>query len=182
MKANYRPPDASGFDHEVVLVGYYDDAHCPYRRILGHQEQLGTGDGRSAATITFPTATSKSTTISAPSPGPCITPGRCTTQGLGTHRHGLHRSQSHEHLEGNDQQHVGHDVRHKRKLVQQRNRPAFTWVNQELQAVFDNSGTNRAITISGTVIAHGLTFNFRRDGLFVQRRFADRHRRRHPGQ
>ena len=36
---------------------------------------------------------------------------------------------------------------------------AFTWVNQELQAVFDNTGSNRAITVSGTVIAHGLTFN-----------------------
>ena len=35
----------------------------------------------------------------------------------------------------------------------------FTWVNQELQAVFDNTGSNRAITISGVAIAHGLTFN-----------------------
>ena len=36
---------------------------------------------------------------------------------------------------------------------------AFTWVNQELQAVFDNTGNNRSITLGGTVIAHGLTFN-----------------------
>ena len=37
----------------------------------------------------------------------------------------------------------------------------FTWVNQELQAVFDNTSNsaNRAITLSGTIIAHGLTFN-----------------------
>ncbi|MGA7702179.1 MAG: C1 family peptidase, partial [Thermoguttaceae bacterium] len=35
----------------------------------------------------------------------------------------------------------------------------FTWVNQELQAIFDNTGNNRAITINGTIIAHGLTFN-----------------------
>jgi autotransporter-associated beta strand protein len=34
---------------------------------------------------------------------------------------------------------------------------AFTWVNQELQAVFDSTGSNKAITVSGTVIAHGLT-------------------------
>ena len=36
---------------------------------------------------------------------------------------------------------------------------SFTWVNQELQAVFDNTASNRAITVGGTVIAHGLTFN-----------------------
>jgi autotransporter-associated beta strand protein len=36
---------------------------------------------------------------------------------------------------------------------------AFTWVNQEVQAVFDNTGANRAVTLSGVVIAHGLTFN-----------------------
>ena len=35
----------------------------------------------------------------------------------------------------------------------------FTWVNQECQAIFDSTGSNRAITISNTVIAHGLTFN-----------------------
>ena len=37
----------------------------------------------------------------------------------------------------------------------------FTWVNQELQAIFDNTSNsaNRAITLSGTIIAHGLTFN-----------------------
>ena len=36
---------------------------------------------------------------------------------------------------------------------------AFTWVNQELQAVFDSTGSNKAITVSGTVIAHGLTIS-----------------------
>ena len=35
----------------------------------------------------------------------------------------------------------------------------FTWVNQELQAVFDSTGSNKAITISGPVIAHGLTIS-----------------------
>jgi fibronectin-binding autotransporter adhesin len=34
---------------------------------------------------------------------------------------------------------------------------SFTWVNQELQAVFDSTGANKAITVSGKVIAHGLT-------------------------
>ena len=37
LKANYRGP-VSGDDHEVSLVGYYDDASVPYRRILDHQE------------------------------------------------------------------------------------------------------------------------------------------------
>ena len=36
---------------------------------------------------------------------------------------------------------------------------AFTWVNQEVGAVFDNTSSNRSITISGTAIAHGLTFS-----------------------
>ena len=34
---------------------------------------------------------------------------------------------------------------------------AFTWVNQEVAATFDNTGSNRAITINGTAIAHALT-------------------------
>ena len=33
------------------------------------------------------------------------------------------------------------------------------WLNCEEQAIFDNTGSNRAITVNGTVIAHGLTFN-----------------------
>ncbi|MBN2577498.1 MAG: autotransporter-associated beta strand repeat-containing protein [Pirellulales bacterium] len=35
----------------------------------------------------------------------------------------------------------------------------FTWVNQELEAVFDGTGGNRAMTIGGTAIARGMTFN-----------------------
>ncbi len=37
------------------------------------------------------------------------------------------------------------------------NGAAFTWVNQEVAATFDNTGSNRAITINGTAIAHALT-------------------------
>ena len=37
------------------------------------------------------------------------------------------------------------------------NGAAFTWVNQEVAATFDNTGGNRAITINGTAIAHALT-------------------------
>ena len=38
---------------------------------------------------------------------------------------------------------------------------AFTWVNQELQAVFDStaSASHRTISVSGPVIAHGLTIS-----------------------
>ncbi len=38
---------------------------------------------------------------------------------------------------------------------------AFTWVNQEVGAVFDSTSpsSKRSITISGTAIAHGLTFS-----------------------
>ena len=36
---------------------------------------------------------------------------------------------------------------------------AFTWLNQELQAVFDSSGSHKAITVSGPAIAHGLTIS-----------------------
>ncbi len=36
---------------------------------------------------------------------------------------------------------------------------AFTWVNQELQAVFNSTGSNKAISVSGKVIAHGLTIS-----------------------
>ena len=35
---------------------------------------------------------------------------------------------------------------------------AFTWVNQEVGATFDNTATQRTIRISGTAIAHSLTF------------------------
>lgn len=36
---------------------------------------------------------------------------------------------------------------------------AFTWVNQEVQATFGTSATNRNITISGTAIAHGIVID-----------------------
>ena len=36
---------------------------------------------------------------------------------------------------------------------------SFTWVNQELQAVFDSTASRKAITVSGAVIAHGLTIS-----------------------
>jgi autotransporter-associated beta strand protein len=36
---------------------------------------------------------------------------------------------------------------------------AFTWVNQEVGAIFDTTTSHRTITISGTAIAHALTFN-----------------------
>ena len=36
---------------------------------------------------------------------------------------------------------------------------AYKWVNQETAATFDATGTNRTISISGTAIAHGLTFS-----------------------
>jgi autotransporter-associated beta strand protein len=36
---------------------------------------------------------------------------------------------------------------------------AFQWVNQELQAVFDSTGSNKAISVSGKVIAHGMTIS-----------------------
>ena len=39
------------------------------------------------------------------------------------------------------------------------NGTAFTWVNQEVGAIFDNTGANRAITINGTAIAHALTIS-----------------------
>lgn len=35
----------------------------------------------------------------------------------------------------------------------------FQWVNQEVQAVFDSTGTNKTIAVTGKVIAHGLTVN-----------------------
>jgi autotransporter-associated beta strand protein len=35
----------------------------------------------------------------------------------------------------------------------------FQWVNHEVQAVFDATGTNKAIIVKGPVIAHGLTVN-----------------------
>lgn len=35
----------------------------------------------------------------------------------------------------------------------------FTWVNQELQAVFDSTASRKAITVSGGVIAHGMTIS-----------------------
>ena len=35
----------------------------------------------------------------------------------------------------------------------------FTWVNQEVGAIFDSTASHRTITISGTAIAHALTFN-----------------------
>ena len=54
----------------------------------------------------------------------------------------------------------------------------YAWENKETSATF--GGTGGAVTVSGTVIAHGMTINS--DRLYLQRRQADGHRRRHHGQ
>ena len=43
---------------------------------------------------------------------------------------------------------------------------AFTWVNQEIGATFDGTATRRSIAISGTAIAHSLTFSTGGTGYF----------------
>ena len=54
---------------------------------------------------------------------------------------------------------MGHHLRHEHNWLNNSTGAAFTWVNQELQAVFDSTGSNKAIAVNGTVIAHGLTIS-----------------------
>ena len=56
---------------------------------------------------------------------------------------------------GAQQERLGHQHD---ELAEQRQRPAFTWVNQEIGATFDNSAIGRTININGTAIAHSLAF------------------------
>ena len=44
LKANYRGPE-SGLDHEVVLVGYYDDAAVPTGGYWVIKNSWGSGSG-----------------------------------------------------------------------------------------------------------------------------------------
>ena len=97
---------------------------------------------------------------SMPLPAPSITPGRCTTPDPG--------ASSAQIIPAPPPPTPGREPPTARGTLPPAPPPtgrttplaaAFTWVNQELQAVFDSTGINRAITVSGKAIAHGLTFN-----------------------
>jgi autotransporter-associated beta strand protein len=158
LKANYRAPDASGFDHEVVLVGFTDDPdvptggywtiknswggddvtgyyYIPYGNIEIHNDVSAITGGVYYTGPMYHTGPWDASGVDHTGTDATIT-WKGTTSGTWNTSSSTNGNWSNN---GNGQ--------------------AFTWVNQELQAVFDNTGTNRSITLDGTVIAHGLTIN-----------------------
>ncbi len=159
LKTNYRAPGGP-CDHEVSLVGYYDDASVPSGGywVIKNSWGLGEGDGGydyvPYGNIEYHNDVS-AITGAVYFTGPMYRAGTC-----GWLQHG--------------QEYFGDDATNSWKGTVNsvwdttsgssanwvNNGSGSTlWVNQEQQAVFDNSGANRAITLNSTVIAHGLTIN-----------------------
>ena len=128
LKANYHGT-VNGGDHAVVIEGYQDDQYCPNGGYFIIKNSWGTGNGDNGYWL-VPYGVFENHAESFVLPGPVYYTGpmyHSTAGGVqdpdlgGTthHRHGLHGNGGHEHLEGSDQRHVGHHVRHRRQLAEQ---------------------------------------------------------------
>ena len=149
----------SGIDHEVVLVGYYDDPTVPSGGYWVIKNSWGAGAGDNGYYYIPYGDIEIHNDISAitgagllhRSDVPHQPPGRHGTDYTGTAATNTWKGTTN----GTWDTTSGTSGNWSNNSTGQ----AFTWVNQELQAVFDNTGSNRAITVNGTVIAHGLTIN-----------------------
>ena len=188
LKANYRPPDASGFDHEVVLVGYFDDATIPTGGYWIIKNSWGYGnndlyDYSNSGYNIIPYGNIEIHNDISAITGPVYYTGPMYHTGpwdaTGVDHTGIDATNT---WKGDDQRHVEHYLRHQRKLVEQRNRHGLHLgqsgtasrlrQHRRQQADYGQRHRHRPRT----------DVQLRRNRLFVHRRFADRHRRRHRGQ
>ena len=158
LEANYRKP-MPGVDHAVVITGYQDDANVPSGGYWIIKNSWGTGGGDNGYWFIPYGDVENHVSTQAYSgtvyyTGPMYHTGPWDATGVdytGTAATNTWKGTTN----GTWDTTSGTSGNWSNNATGQ----AFTWVNQELQAAFDNTGTNRAITVSGTVIAHGLTFN-----------------------
>ena len=137
LKASYRPPDASGFDHEVSLVGYYDDASVPTGGYWVIKNSWGTGEGEGGYDYIPYGNIEIHNDVSAITGAVYYTGAMAAATwkgGSGTWSSG-----------GNN-------------WTNNANGSTYAWQNQETTATF-NGSSGTAITISGSVISHGLSFS-----------------------
>jgi fibronectin-binding autotransporter adhesin len=144
MIDDYRAPDASGYDHQVVLVGYVDDARIPTGGYWIIKNSWGYGsnnpdDYNSNGYNLIPYGNIEVHNDISSITGPAYYNGAMVAAtwkgGAGTWSSG-----------GNNWSGVdpaGNSI------------PTYAWENTEISATF--SGTETAVNLSGKVIAHGLT-------------------------
>jgi autotransporter-associated beta strand protein len=132
LKANYRAADASICDHEVSLVAFYDDPTTPSGGYWIIKNSWGPGDGDGTGHDYIPYGNIEiHTDINAITGAVYYTGSMATASWSG----GAGTWAS-----GNSTKWSG-----------------YAWENKETSATF--AGTGGAVTLSGTVIAHGMTVN-----------------------
>jgi autotransporter-associated beta strand protein len=146
MVANYRAPDASGFDHEISLVGYYDDASIPtggywvIKNSWGYSNTNLTDYGNNGYYLIPYGNIEVHNDVSAITGGVYYTGAMATATWTGTTNSTW-------------------DTTYGNRRNWSKSGANYQWANQETQANFTSSATRRTITISGSAIAHGLNFS-----------------------
>ena len=159
LKANYQPLVNNGDDHTVSLVGFCDDASCPNGGYWIVKNSWGTGFGQSGyGYVPYGSSLDINQHTYALGPvsyaGPMYRTG--AWDGTGTDYTGTAATNT---WKGTTSAVWDTTSGTSGNWSNNSTGGTFTWVNQELQAVFDSTGSHKAITVSGTVIAHGLTIN-----------------------
>ena len=157
LKANYQPLANNGDNHAVSLVGFKDDPTCPNGGywIIKNSWDTSWGDG-GYGYIPYGSSLDINQHTFALGPvyytGPMYHTGAWDATGhdyTGDAATNIWKGTT----SGTWNTSSGTSANWSNKTTG----ASFTWVNQEVQAVFDNTGNNKAITVSGKVIAHGLT-------------------------
>jgi autotransporter-associated beta strand protein len=132
IKSSYRPPDGSSCDHEVSLVGYYDDASMPTGGYWVIKNSWGTGEGQAGYDFIPYGNIEIHNDISAIT-GAVYYSGAMATAtwngGAGTWQQGGNKWNS----------------------------SGYAWENKETSATF--AGTGGVVTVNGAVIAHSMAVN-----------------------
>jgi autotransporter-associated beta strand protein len=143
LKAQYSGPDGSSLDHEVVLVGYYDDAAVPTGGYWVIKNSWGSGGGDGTGYYYIPYGNVEIHNDISAITGPVYYTGEMSSAtwkgGTATWSSG-----------GNNWTKTASNGTPVTPAT-------YAWENKETGATFDTANT-APITISGAVIAHGLKF------------------------